>query len=128
MPLLVLVLGASFVRGFRGALGVWCSLVIMFSIGGGLVRVFVFCWVIFSFVVSFSFSNVAPCLEGGVMKEVLPCLGLVSLGVLDFVVPQAFGDGGVVALEDSEAYFFPCVEHFLGGLLLSCHFGETLGV
>ncbi len=52
------------------------------------------------------------------MEEVLPCLGLVSLNVPDFVVPQAFWDGGEVPLEDSEAYFFPCVGHFFGWMVV----------
>ena len=62
------------------------------------------------------------------MEEVLPCLGFVILGVFDFVVPQAFGDGGVVALENTEANLFPRVEHFLGGLLLSGQLSEVFGV
>ncbi len=57
------------------------------------------------------FFGLAPCLEWCVLEEVSPLLMFASLAIFKFVVPQAFGDGGEVPLEDSEASFFPSREH-----------------
>ncbi len=67
--------------------------------GGGVYG----CWVS-GFLFSFSFSsdvffNSSPSLKGGVLEEALPLMTLSSLFVLEFVVPEAFGDWGEVSLD-----------------------------
>jgi hypothetical protein len=57
----------------------------------------------------------------GVLEEVFPLLVFNSLAVLELVVPWAFGFGGGVPSEDTEAGFFPCHEQSSGWCLLPKH-------
>ncbi len=52
------------------------------------------------------------------MEEFFPSLELISLGVFDFVIPEAFWDWCEISLENTEADFLPGFKHFLGRLLL----------
>ncbi len=74
------------------------------------------------------FFGESPNLKQAVVEEALPLLGFISLDVLDFVVPEAFGDAGEVSLENSEASFFPHIKHLLGGFFLFVQCGVFTGV
>jgi hypothetical protein len=65
-----------------------------------------------SLLIFLSVSSSAYPQKGGAVDEVFPSMGFVSLGVLDFIVPEAFGDWGEFSLGDMEAHFFPCFKHF----------------
>ncbi len=52
------------------------------------------------------------------MEEIFPFLAFTSLFVLEFIVPEAFGDCGEVSLEHSKAGFFPRREHPFSSRLL----------
>jgi len=47
------------------------------------------------------------------MEEDLPLLALSSLFVLEFIVPEAFGDWGEVSLEHLKAGFLPGCEQLV---------------